>query len=228
MNEPDPNFNDGDKEEAENEENIAPQESPASYSGEDIDPFALSEDIDMPSASEAEIRIETLENDLDRAKEAMLRAIAEAENTRKRAAKDVQDARKFAISGFARDLLDFADNFKRALTSIPQELKETDERIASLLTGIEAMDKELLKTFEKNGVQRIDPLDQMFDPNFHEVMFEAPIPGKAPGVIIEVIESGYVIGERLLRPARVGIAKDIGDGGPDTANEPGSQIDTEI
>lgn len=173
------------------------------------------------------LRIIELETELDKAKENMLRALAEAENTRRRATKDIQDARKYAIAGFARDLLDFSDNFRRALSAIPDDLKEVDERISNVLTGIEAMEKDLLKTFDKNGIEKIEPLGELFDPNYHEVMFEAPGSGQPAGVIIELIEPGYVIGDRLLRPARVGVAKDEGQGNG-TPEEPGSKIDQEV
>jgi molecular chaperone GrpE len=95
------------------------------------------------------------------------------------------------------------------LAAIPPELHD-DERIASIITGLESMDANLLKTFERHGIKKIEPLDETFNPNFHEVMFEAPVPGKAGGIVIQVVEAGYVIADRLLRAAKVGISK----GGP--------------
>jgi molecular chaperone GrpE len=154
-------------------------------------------------------RIAALEAEIADAKDKMMRALAEAENARRRAVKDREDAGKYAVTSFARDLLDFSDNFHRALAAIPGDL-HTDERIAGIITGLEAMDANLLKTFEKHGIKKIDPLDEPFNPNFHEVMFEAPVPGKPAGVVIQVIESGYVIADRLLRAAKVGVSK--GDG----------------
>ena len=170
-------------------------------------------------------RIAELEAELSRMKDHMLRALAESENTRKRALKDREDAGKYAIAAFARDLLDFADTFHRALAAIPADLKSIDDRIGSIITGIEAMQSELLRNFDKHGIKKILPIDQPFDPNFHEVMFEAPGTGKPAGMIVQVIEPGYVISDRLLRPARVGIAKDEGQGG--VSKEPGSRIDTQ-
>ncbi len=151
-------------------------------------------------------RIAALEAEVAAWKEKMMRALADAENTRRRAVKDREDAGKYAITAFAKDLLDFSDNFHRALAAIPGEL-HTDERIASIINGLEAMDANLLKTFEKHGIKKIEPLDETFNPNFHEVMFEAPSPGKPAGVVIQVVEAGYVIADRLLRAAKVGISK---------------------
>ena len=170
-------------------------------------------------------RIAELEAELSRMKDHMLRALAESENTRKRALKDREDAGKYAIAAFARDLLDFADTFHRALAAIPADLKQVDDRISSVITGIEAMQSELLRNFDKHGIKKVMPLDQPFDPNYHEVMFEAPGTGKPAGTIVQVIEPGYVISDRLLRPARVGIAKDEGQGG--ASKDPGSRIDTQ-
>ena len=118
-------------------------------------------------------------------------------------------------------MLDFSDNFQRALAAIPADLKTMEPRIESVVVGVEAMAKELLNTFEKHGIKKIEPLDQPFDANFHEVMFEAPNTGKPAGTIIQVIDAGYVIKDRLLRPARVGVAKDDG------SSVPGSRIDTQ-
>lgn len=167
-------------------------------------------------------QIEQLQNDLLQARDRTMRALADAENTRKRAMKDREDAGKFAIAKFARSMLDFSDNFERAIEAIPQDIKETDERVKNVVEGIEAMQRELLGVFEQNGIKKIEPLDQPFDANFHEVMFETPIPGKSAGTIIQVIEAGYVLNERLLRAAKVGIAK--GDAGAPPTSNPGTTI----
>jgi molecular chaperone GrpE len=154
----------------------------------------------------AATRIAALEKEVAEWKEKMMRALADAENTRRRAVKDREDAGKYAVTSFAKDLLDFSDNFHRALAAIPSEL-HTDERIAGIITGLEAMDANLLKTFEKHGIRKIEPLDETFNPNFHEVMFEAPIPGKPAGIVIQVVEAGYLLQDRLLRAAKVGVSK---------------------
>lgn len=162
-----------------------------------------------PPADLAAARIKALEAEVADAKDKMMRALADAENTRRRSVKDKEDIAKYAVSSFAKDLLDFSDNFHRALAAIPAELHD-DERIASVITGLEAMDANLLKSFEKHGIRKIEPLDEPFNPNFHEVMFEAPTPGKPAGLVIQVVEAGYVLNDRLLRAAKVGISK----GGP--------------
>ncbi len=151
-------------------------------------------------------RIAQLEAEAAEMKEKMMRVLADAENTRRRALKERDDAGKYAVSSFARDLLDFSDNFHRALAAIPAEMHD-DARIASIIAGLEAMDANLLKTFEKHGIKKIEPLDETFNPNFHEVMFEAAVPGKPAGLVIQVIEAGYVLNDRLLRAAKVGVSK---------------------
>lgn len=164
-------------------------------------------------------RIKTLEAEVARMKDHLLRAMAETENTRKRAQREREDAGKYAITSFAKDMLDFADNFHRALASIPQELLG-DERIGPIITGIESMEKVLARNFEKHGITKIEPMGIPFDAHFHEVIFEAPGTGQPPGTVIQVVENGYMLKDRLLRPARVGVAK--GDG-PAT----GGTIDTQ-
>ncbi len=153
-----------------------------------------------------EEKVRGLEAALLQSNDQLLRTVAEMENLRKRSVREREDAGKYAVSSFARDLLDVADNFRRALDAIPAELRG-DEKIKPLVEGIEATERTLLKTFEKNGIKKIEPLDEAFNPNFHEVMFEAPVPGKAPGTIMQVIEVGYMINDRLLRAAKVGITK---------------------
>lgn len=171
--------------------------------------------------------LEALREELAVTKDQAVRALAEAENTRQRAKKEREDASKFAISGFARDLLDVADNLRRALEAVPDDLIEADIRVKNLLDGIEGTERQLLRSFEKNGIKKTDPLDEQFDPNFHEVMFEGPAEGKPAGTVIQVLEPGYVINDRILRPARVGVAKDEGQGGQESsATDPGGQIDT--
>ena len=163
---------------------------------------------------QALLQISELQQQLAAVKDQGLRALAEADNTRKRAVKDREDATKYAITNFARDLLDYTDNFKRAIDAIPEDLKTSgDDRITSLLTGLEAMQRQLLQTLDKNGVKKIEPRDELFNPHFHEVMFEVPGTGKPAGTIIQLFDAGYILHDRLLRPARVGVAKDDGTNG---------------
>lgn len=193
---------------------------------DEIDPGASHAEPEKEGPTEDQIRIQLLEEQLDRAKDQMVRALADAENTRKRAAKEREDASKFAVSSFARDLLSVADNLRRALEAMPEEAASELPQIKNLIDGIEATERELLKSFQKNGIVKLDPLEEVFDPNFHEVMFEAPMPDKASGTIIQVMEPGYVIHERILRPARVGIAKAVE--GQQQPPESGQSLDTEV
>lgn len=176
--------------------------------------------------TEEQVRIQLLEEQLDRTKDQMIRALADAENSRKRAHKEREDASKFAVSSFARDLLSVADNLRRALEAVPEEILDDLPQIKNLTDGIEATERELLRCFESNGIVKIEPLDEKFDPNFHEVMFETPMPDKEAGTIIQVMEPGYVINERILRPARVGISKAADT--PSSPPESGHAIDTEV
>lgn len=164
-----------------------------------------------PTLEEALKQIAELNKKVAETTDKMLRALAEAENTRRRAERERQDTAKFSVSSFARDLLTVSDNLRRALNAIPAAEREKNEQLKSIFTGVEATERELLRVFESNGIRKIDPLNQKFDPNLHEVLFEAPSPGVPSGTIIQVIEPGYMIHERLLRPARVGVAKNDGD-----------------
>lgn len=156
-----------------------------------------------PTLEEALQQIEVLNKDAAEAKDKMLRAMAETENTRRRAEKDRQDIAKFSVTGFARDLLSVSDNLRRALDAIPAGQREGN----AIYDGVAATERELLRVFEKNNIKKIEPLGQKFDPNLHEVIFEIPSADKEPGTIMQVVEPGYTIHERLLRPARVGVAK---------------------
>ena len=142
------------------------------------------------------------DEELANIKDQLLRALAEMDNTRKRAEKSVSDARSYAISGFARDLLDVADNLRRAHDAIP----ETDKD-GALAQGVLATERALLSVFERNGLKQVNPEGAKFDANVHEAMFEQPVEGTEPGTIIAVLEVGYTLNDRLIRPARVGVSK---------------------
>lgn len=159
-----------------------------------------------------EARAAALEAELAEHKDRLLRALAETENTRRRAQREREDAAKYAIAGFAKDLLSAADNLRRALDSLP-EAEVRDERTRSLLEGVAATERELLSVFERHGIRRIDPRGERFDHNFHQAVFEAERPDQPSGTVAEVLQPGYVLHDRLLRPAMVGVAK----GGPKPA-----------
>jgi len=179
------------------------------------------ESAQMPTLEEALQQIAELNRQSVESKDKMLRALADAENTRRRAERERQDTAKFSVAGFARDLLVVSDNLRRALNAIPPEQREHNDQLKTIYVGVEATERELLRVFENNGIKKIEPLNQKFDPNLHEVIFETPVPGKASGTIIQVVEPGYMIHERLLRPARVGVAK--GDDVPQ-----GPRIDEQV
>jgi molecular chaperone GrpE len=164
-----------------------------------------------------EERIAALEAELAEGQDKLLRALAEVENVRRRAQRERVDGEKYAVSGFARDLLSVADNLRRALDSLP-EAEAKDDRTKNLLAGVAATERELLAVFERNGLKRIDALGERFDHNFHQAVFEAENTGRPAGTVVEVLQPGYLLHERLLRPAMVGVAK----GGPAVAAPEGT------
>jgi molecular chaperone GrpE len=172
-----------------------------------------------PQAEEAEAKkvaelVETLARENAENKDKLLRALAEMENLRRRAERQVADAREYGIAGFARDVLAVADNMDRALKALDDELREKAEPgIKALLDGVELTERELHKVLEKHGVKKFEPKGEKFDPNFHQAMYEVPDPSLPNGTVAQVAQAGYMIGERVLRPALVGIAK----GGPKAA-----------
>jgi molecular chaperone GrpE len=161
----------------------------------------------MPDDPE-EGSVEALVKEVAEARDKALRTLAEMENLRKRTAREVTDARAYGITGFARDVLDIADNLQRALDAVPAETRESaDPMLKALIEGVELTERSLLNALEKNGVRKFDPQGEKFDPNFQQAMYEVPDPSVPPGTVVQVVQAGYTIGERVLRPALVGIAK---------------------
>ncbi|GJD95763.1 nucleotide exchange factor GrpE [Methylobacterium iners] len=153
----------------------------------------------------------------DELKDRVLRTLAEMENLRRRTEREVSDARTYAVTNFARDMLNAADNIRRALEAVPEEARAGAEgAFKGLIDGIELTERDLAKTLERHGVKLIEPKGQRFDPNRHQAMFEVPDAEVPSGTVVQVVQSGYVIGERVLRPALVGVAK----GGPKAAVNP--------
>ncbi len=144
-------------------------------------------------------------------KDQLLRAVAETENVRKRAARERTETARYAIGNFARDMAGIADDLARALDNLPDSTR-TDEESAALLEGLELTRRNLDAAFERHGVERIDPAGEPFDHNFHEAMFEVEDGEAEPGTVVHVVQTGYRIHERLLRPARVGVAKRAAQG----------------
>ena len=141
-------------------------------------------------------------------KDKHLRLLAEMENLRRRTAKEVDDARQYGVSRFANDVLAVADNMHRALATLDEEVRAgADAKLILLIEGVELTERELLKTMEKHGVKKFTPQGEKFDPNLHQAMYEVPHSDVPAGHVAQVIQSGYMIGERMLRPALVGVSK---------------------
>lgn len=151
-------------------------------------------------------QIARLSNDLDAARQDVLYARAETQNVRRRLEKDIADARAYAATGFARDILSVSDNLSRALSAIPAELRE-DEKLKNLVSGIEATSREIEKVFASHGITRIAATGLPLDPNQHQAMIEMPSADAEPGTVLQELQAGYMIKDRLLRPAMVAVAK---------------------
>ncbi len=183
-----------------------PQDTSAPEAANDKEPV-VSKPYVMPDDPE-EGSVEALTKEVAEAKDRTLRTLAEMENLRKRTAKEVSDARTYGITAFARDVLDIADNLQRALDAVPAEAREAaDAGLKSLIEGVEITEKSLLKALEKNGVQKLDPLGEKFNPNFHQAMYEVPDSSVPAGTVVQVVQGGYTIGDRVLRPALVAVSK---------------------
>jgi len=164
-------------------------------------PYIMPDDPE-PAAAEA------LTKELGETRDKMLRTLAEMENLRKRTSREVSDARTYGTTGFARDVLEIADNLQRALDAVPAEARaNADPGLKALIEGVELTERSLLNTLEKNGVKKFDPTGQKFDPNFQQAMYEVPDPSVPAGTVVQVVQAGFMIGERVLRPALVGVAK---------------------
>ena len=164
-------------------------------------------DSENPHAAEFAV-LEALKAENEALKDQRLRALADSENIRRIAARDKAEASQYAVTKFARDMLGIADNFARALAACPAAVREAaDPQIKAVLDGVEATDRQLISTLEQHGVKLIDTSDGKFDPNFHQAIAEVPGNGKPPGSIVDVVQTGYRIGDRLLRPAMVTVAR---------------------
>ncbi len=183
-----------------------PQDASAPEPANDKEPV-VSKPYVMPDDPE-EGSVEALTKEVAEAKDRTLRTLAEMENLRKRTAKEVTDARAYGITAFARDVLDIADNLQRALDAVPAEARDAaDAGLKALIEGVELTEKSLHKTLEKNGVSKLDPLGEKFNPNFHQAMYEVPDSSVPAGTVVQVVQGGYTIGERVLRPALVAVSK---------------------
>lgn len=229
--------------EAETPEEAAEEEGPPSAEKAGAEETAEEE----PGEPEKEL---TPEQQLEELNDKLLRALAETENIRRRAERDKSDASKYAIASFAREIIAIADNMHRAMASVDAEARKKDPALEQLMVGLEMTETEMLSTFERFGIKMIEAMGEKFDHNLHEAMFEIDDASKPAGTVIQVVESGYVLNDRLLRPAKVGVSK----GGPkengaaegadsdppdpalkdgqtayeDKGKEPGAQLDEEL
>ena len=167
-----------------------------------------------PSQAAAPTPSTALEREHAEMKDRLLRTLAEMENLRKRTDREVAESRLYGVTSFARDVLGVADNMRRALDAVPPELRASAEAsVKALIEGVDLTERELLKALENNGIRQFSPQGEKFDPNLHQAMFEVPDPTVPAGSVVQVVQPGYVIGERILRPALVGVSK----GGPKVA-----------
>jgi molecular chaperone GrpE len=157
-------------------------------------------------ATSLEERLAAAESELAEAKDRLLRALAETENVRRRAQREREDAARYGASNLAKDLVNVADNLRRALASVP-EAQVKDDLTRTLLQGVDATERELLAAFERHGIRRIDPLGERFDHNFHQAIMEIENSGQPGGTVVQVLQPGYAMHDRLLRPAMVTVAK---------------------
>ncbi len=209
-------------EEFESDENVPPSVS---------DSEEIVDDVENPEIGKSK-SIEELEEELAEVKDQLLRAVAETANVRRRAQREKEDAGKYAIANFAREMLSVSDNMVRALNSerleeekqANSELSAVEllERFNNFVTGVNMIETEMKKTFERIGIEQIEPLGQPFDPKYHHALFEVEDLDRPAGTVIQVIEAGYLLRERLLREAKVGVTK----GGPKlTADETTEESD---
>ncbi|GEQ97469.1 hypothetical protein JCM17844_11060 [Iodidimonas gelatinilytica] len=164
------------------------------------------QDQSQQGGADEKARIAALEAEVETLRDAAMRARAEVENVLRRTAKEKQDASAYAISSFARDLLAVSDNLRRTLDALPASARE-DGTLKVFVDGVEMTERDLLSSFERHGIKRIDPKGEKFDHNFHQAMAEVETDAQAPGTVVDVYQAGYVIRDRLLRPAMVTVAK---------------------
>jgi molecular chaperone GrpE len=159
------------------------------------------------SEAEAQDPLTAMIAERDQLKDQLLRALADTENMRRRSEREAANGRKYGHTPFARDLVGAIDNLARAVESTPEDVDQADETVKSLITGIQLSWTELQSVIEKHGIKRVEPLGEKFDYNLHQAMFEVPTNDQPGGMVLEVVQHGYVLHDRLLRPAMVGVSK---------------------
>ena len=192
-----------------------------------IDQDTNTGEVNVDKNGEEDISIEqTVENqnkEIKELKDQLLRSLAESENLRKRTIKEIADAKKYSHIYFIRDLVSSVDNLQRALEAVPDDKSQLSEPIKNLVIGLEIVEKEILNTFEKHSLKQINPLGEKFDYNLHQAMFEVPTNEKEPGYVVEVSQKGYLLHDRLVRPAMVGISKKPGEVSTEQNNKKNEQ-----
>ena len=175
----------------------------------DEDPNDVNDnELNEPDDSKNDINLENQIKDL---KDQLMRTLADSENLRKRTIKEVEHAKKYSHITFVRDLVSSVDNLQRALESVPDDKSQLPEPVKNLIIGLDIVEKEIITTFEKHNLKQIYPVGEKFDYNFHQAMFEVPTNDSEPGIVVEVSQKGYLLHDRLVRPAMVGISKKIED-----------------
>lgn len=197
--------------------------------GNDGAPFPNAEAAnDEGTPAEADVLLKLVKEN-EELKDRALRLAAEMENLRRRTARDVVEARNYSIANFARDMLTVSDNLRRGLEAVPPEAHESGESgLKALVEGVEMTERAMLSALERHGVRKLEPKGEKFDPHFHQAMFEVEDGDVAPGTVVQVVQTGFVIGERVLRPALVGVAKagrkaDAPEAAPGGKAEPGAR-----
>lgn len=185
-------------------------DAPRGMPGTDLPPDAAARPDAADEAARLAAEVDTLQGQIADLTDRLLRAHAEMDNIRKRADRDREDTAKYAISKFARDVVAVADNFERAVQAVPAGAAEQDTALKALIEGVSMTERELLNVFERHGVRRINPRGEAFNPHQHQAMMEMENAEVAPGTVLEVYQSGYVLEDRVLRPAMVVVSK----GGP--------------
>ena len=213
---------DSKQEESETPEGSEGAENVVDMDGASVDAAAPDGEAAESEPVTPEEKIAALEAELEAGREQLLRQLAETENVRRRAKREREDTIRYGASALAKDLLNVADNLQRALQSVPAEARESDETLKNLVIGVELTEKELLTALQKQGVEKIEPLGEKFSYDRHQAMFEVPGTGKPAGTVVELMQPGYMMHDRLLRPAMVGVAK----GEPEAPPEGVDHVDT--
>jgi molecular chaperone GrpE len=186
-------------------------------------------EVDAGAEAPAADPVETLKGENAELRDKLLRTVAEMENLRKRTEREVSDTRSYAIAGFARDMLAATDSLSRALMVLPAEARDSsDATIKSLIEGIEMTEREMQRLLAKHGVKPIEAEGQKFDPHKHQAMFEVPDPTRPEGTVVQVVQAGFAIGDRVLRPAMVGVAKGGGTHGTPAGRPADGTVDKSV